>query len=153
MCLTPWYTNRLSRLIKTPKLHFLDSGLLAALRQIDASSIAADRTLFGPLLETFVVSEVMKLVSRSEGNYRLSHFRTREQDKVDIVIENGRGQIVAIEVKASSTIRPKDSSGLQKRQQAAGDKFLRGLILQDHDRVTPISEKIQGGPVSLLWQM
>jgi predicted AAA+ superfamily ATPase len=70
--LTPWYTNRLSRLIKTPKLHFLDSGLLAALRQIDAASIAADRTLFGPLLETFVVSEVMKLVSWSTGNYRLS---------------------------------------------------------------------------------
>lgn len=151
--LTPWYTNRLSRLIKTPKLHFLDSGLLAALRQIDASSIAADRTLFGPLLETFVVSEVMKLVSWSAGNYRLSHFRTREQDEVDIVIENGRGQIVAIEVKASSTIRPRDFSGLQKLQQAAGDKFLRGLILHDHDRVTPISEKIQGGPVSLLWQM
>jgi predicted AAA+ superfamily ATPase len=151
--LTPWYTNRLSRLIKTPKLHFLDSGLLAALRQIDTSSIAADRTLFGPLLETFVVTEVMKLVSWSEGNYRLSHFRTRDQDEVDIVIENGRGQIVAIEVKASSTIRSKDSSGLQKLQEAAGDKFLRGLILHDHDRVTPIAEKIQAAPVSILWEM
>lgn len=151
--LTPWYTNRLSRLIKTPKLHFIDSGLLAALRQIDSSSIATDRTLFGPLLETFVVSEVMKLVSWSAGNYRLSHFRTREQDEVDIIIENGRGQIVAIEVKASSTIRPKDFSGLQKLQQAVGEKFLRGLILHDHDRVTPISEKIQGAPVSLLWEM
>jgi uncharacterized protein len=151
--LTPWYTNRLSRLIKTPKLHFLDSGLLAALRQIDASSIAADRSLFGPLLETFVVAEIMKLVSWSEGNYRLSHFRTREQDEVDIVIENGRGQIVAIEVKASATIRPKDLSGLRKLQEAAGEKFLRGLILHDHDRVTPISQELQGAPVSVLWEM
>jgi uncharacterized protein len=151
--LTPWYTNRLSRLIKTPKLHFVDSGLLAALRQIDASSIAADRSLFGPLLETFVVSEVMKLMSWSEGNYRLSHFRTREGEEVDLVIEDGRGRIVGIEVKAAATLRPKDFSGLRKLQEAAGDRFVRGLILHDHDRITPVDERIQGGPVSLLWTM
>jgi uncharacterized protein len=151
--LTPWYTNRLSRLIKTPKLHFVDSGLLAALRQIDASSIAADRSLFGPLLETFVVSEVMKLMSWSEGNYRLSHFRTREGEEVDLVIEDGRGRIVGIEVKAAATLRPKDFSGLRKLQEAAGDRFVRGLVLHDHDRITPVDERIQGGPVSMLWTM
>jgi uncharacterized protein len=151
--LTPWHSNRLSRLIKTPKLHFLDSGLLAAVRQIDASSIAADRSLFGPLLETFVVSEVMKLISWSEGNHRLSQFRTREQDEVDLVIEDGRGRIVGIEVKAAATLKPKDFAGLRKLQEAAGDKFVRGLVLHDHDRITPVDERIQGGPVSLLWTM
>jgi predicted AAA+ superfamily ATPase len=151
--LAPWHSNRLSRLIKTPKLHFLDSGLLAAIRQIDASSIAADRSLFGPLLETFVVSEVMKLISWSEGNHRLSQFRTREQDEVDLVIEDGRGRIVGIEVKAAATLKPKDFAGLKKLQVAAGDRFVRGLVLHDHDRITPVDERIQGGPVSLLWTM
>lgn len=50
----PWYSNRLSRLIKTPKIHFLDSGLLSALRDASADAFERDRTAFGPLLETFV---------------------------------------------------------------------------------------------------
>ncbi len=151
--LQPWYTNKLSRLTKSPKLHLLDSGLLAALRQIDATRIANDRSHFGPLLETFVASEVLKLASWSKGNYSVSHFRTRDQDEVDLVIENGRGEIVGIEVKAAATLRPKDFNGLRKLQEAAGDKFVRGLVLHDHDRVTPIDQKLQGAPVSLLWQM
>lgn len=151
--LQPWYTKKLSRLTKSPKLHFLDSGLLAALRQIDATRIANDRSHFGPLLETFVASEVLKLASWSKGNYSVSHFRTRDQDEVDLVIENGRGEIVGIEVKAAATLRPKDFNGLRKLQEAAGDKFVRGLVLHDHDRVTPIDQKLQGAPVSLLWQM
>jgi hypothetical protein len=48
---------------------------------------------------------------------------------------------------------PKDFSALQKLQQAAGDKFVQGVLLHDHDRVTPHSEKIRAAPVSLLWQM
>jgi hypothetical protein len=46
-----------------------------------------------------------------------------------------------------------DFSGLKKLEKATGDKFVRGLILHDHDRITPVSEKIQGAPISLLWQM
>lgn len=151
--LSPWFTNRLSRLIKSPKLHMLDSGLLATLREADADVIRADRTRFGPLLESFVFSEVLKLLTWSERGATLSHFRTREQDEVDLVLEDRRGRIVGIEVKAAATLRPKDFSGLRKLQEAAGDKFVQGLVLHDHDRVTPISEKIRAAPISILWQM
>ena len=50
----PWFRNQLKRLVKTPKLHFLDSGLLGALLGATAERIAKDRSIFGPLLETFV---------------------------------------------------------------------------------------------------
>ncbi|WP_236846860.1 DUF4143 domain-containing protein [Bosea sp. Tri-49] len=70
----------------------------------------------------------------------MSHFRTREQDEVDLVLENRRGRIVGIEVKAAVTLRPKDFSGLKKLQEAAGDKFIQGFVRQDHDRATPFSE-------------
>jgi predicted AAA+ superfamily ATPase len=149
----PWYSNRLSRLIKTPKMHFLDSGLLSALRDANAEAFQLDRTGFGPLLETFVASEIMKLLSWTGRSIRLSHFRTKDFDEVDLVLEDSRGRIVGIEVKASATLRSKDFSGLVKLQDAAGDKFVRGLVLHDHDRVTPHSEKIQGAPVSVLWEM
>lgn len=149
----PWFSNRLSRLIKSPKLHMLDSGLLATLRDANTANIAADRSRLGPLLESFVVSEVLKSLTWSQTRADVSHFRTKEQDEVDIVLEDWRGRIVGIEVKAAATLRPKDFSGLQKLQAAAGDKFVQGVILHDHDRVTPFSEKIRAAPVSLLWQM
>jgi predicted AAA+ superfamily ATPase len=57
----PWFRNELSRLVKTPKLHFIDSGLLTAMRGYSLSRLRADRTVFGALLESFVFSELLKL--------------------------------------------------------------------------------------------
>ncbi|WP_245414200.1 ATP-binding protein [Nitratireductor sp. StC3] len=151
--LTPWSNNRLSRLIKTPKLHFLDSGLLAALREDEEEALRQDRSRFGALLESFVVSELLKLASWCERRVLFSHYRTKDQDEVDVVIEDRRGRVVGIEVKASATVRPKDFRRLQQLQEAVGDRFIRGLVLHDHDRVTPFGEKLQSAPLSILWTM
>ena len=151
--LVPWSSNRLSRLIKTPKLHFLDSGLLAALREDEEQALRQDRSRFGAVLESFVVSELLKLASWSERRVSLSHYRTKDQDEVDVVIEDRRGRIVGIEVKASATVRPQDFRGLRQLQEAVGDRFVRGLVLHDHDRVTPFGEKLQAAPLSVLWTM
>jgi len=151
--LAPWSSNRLSRLIKTPKLHFLDSGLLAALREDEEEALRQDRSRFGAVLESFVVSELLKLASWSERRVSFSHYRTKDQDEVDVVIEDRRGRVIGIEVKASATVRPKDFRGLRQLQEAVGDRFMRGLVLHDHDRVTPFGEKLQAAPLSILWTM
>jgi hypothetical protein len=148
----PWSHNAVSRLTKTPKLHFLDTGLLAALRDATASQLQKDRTSYGPLLENFVVSEVIKHTTWSDKRLRISHFRTKEQDEVDLVLEDRRGRVIGIEVKASATVRAQDLRGLRQLQAAVGDKFVQGLVLHDHDRITPFDEKLHAGPVSLLWQ-
>lgn len=148
----PWSSNAVSRLTKTPKLHFIDTGLLAALRAANAAQLQKDRTAYGPLLENFVVSEVLKLATWSDRRLRISHFRTKEQDEVDLVIEDRGGRVIGIEVKASATVRPNDLRGLRQLQDAVGDKFVQGLVLHDHDRITPFDAKLHAGPVSLLWQ-
>ena len=154
--LPPWPSNAVSRITKTPKLHFLDTGLLAALRDVTATQLQknrhAERPAWGPLLENFVVSEVMKLTTWSDKRLRISHFRTKELDEVDLVIEDQRGRVIGIEVKASATVRVPDLRGLRQLQAAVGDKFVQGLVLHDHDRITPFDEKLHTGPVSLLWQ-
>lgn len=147
----PWSHNAVSRLTKTPKLHFLDTGLLAALSDTTTSQIQTDRTRYGPLLENFVVSEVLKLITWSDKRLRISHFRTKEQDEVDLVIEDRRGHVIGIEVKASATVRPNDLRGLRQLQAATGDNFVQGLVLHDHDRITPFGERLHAAPVSLLW--
>ena len=151
--LTPWSNNRLSRLVKTPKLHFLDTGLLATLREDEADALRENKTRFGALLESFVVSELLKLASWSDRRLSFSHYRTKDQDEVDVVIEDRRGRIVGIEVKASATVKADDFRGLRQLQEAVGDRFVRGLVLHDHDRVTPFGEKLQAAPLSLLWTM
>lgn len=151
--IAPWSNNRLSRLVKTPKLHFVDTGLLASLREDDLETLRRDRTRFGALLESFVVSELLKLASWSMRHLTFSHYRTKDKAEVDVVIEDRRGRIVGIEVKASATVKSDDFKGLRQLQEAAGDRFIRGLVLHDHDRVTPFGEKLHAAPLSVLWSV
>ncbi len=151
--LPPWSNNRLSRLIKTPKLHFLDTGLLATLREDAADALRDNRNRLGALFESFVVSELLKLASWSDRRFSFTHYRTKDQDEVDVVIEDRRGRIVGIQVKASATVKAEDFRGLRQLQDAVGDRFVRGLVLHDHDRITPFGEKLQAAPLSLLWTM
>jgi uncharacterized protein len=80
------------------------------------------------------------------------HYRTKDQDEVDVVIEDRRGRVVGIEVKASATV-PQDFRGLRQLQEGVRDRFVRGLVLHDHHRVTPFGEKLQAAPLSIPWSM
>ena len=149
--LPPWYTNALKRVTKSPKVHFLDAGLLAALRGITPDRLRRDRTPFGAVLETFVLSELLKLASWADDRYTFSHFRDKQRNEVDIVIEDGRGQVVGVEVKASATVSARDFSGLRRLASAAGESFSFGLVLYDHEATVPFGEKMAAAPVSTLW--
>ena len=149
--LPPWYTNALKRTTKSPKLHFLDAGLLAALRGITPDRLRRGRTPFGAVLETFVLGELLKLASWADDRYEFWHFRDKERNEVDIVIEDRFGQIVGVEVKASATVSGGDFSGLHRLAAAAGERFAFGLVLYDHDLTVPFGERLAAAPVSALW--
>jgi uncharacterized protein len=147
----PWHSNRITRLIKTPKIHFYDSGLLATLRGDTAARLAKERSRYGALLENFAVAELMKARTWAQTPTSLSHFRTKDGDEVDLVLEDPRGRIVGIEIKAAATLSQRDFSGLKKLKAAAGERFVRGLLLHDHDQMTPIDENLHAHPLSVLW--
>ncbi|WP_372084549.1 ATP-binding protein [Tistrella mobilis] len=147
----PWFTNKLSRLAKTPKLHFLDSGLLATARGLTFERLKADRTLFGALLESFVFSEVLKLMSASDLQLTPYHFRDRDMREVDIVLERDDGMIVGIEVKASATVKAGDFSGLRALAEACGDRFAFGIVLYDSADIVPFGDRLAAAPLSSLW--
>ncbi|WP_120631355.1 ATP-binding protein [Ruegeria sp. EL01] len=149
--LQPWFTNRLKRLTKSPKLHFLDAGLLAAMRNITPDVVKKDKTPFGSILETFVFSELRKISTWSQQRCLFSHFRDKDRNEVDIVLENRRGEIVGIEVKSSATVSASDFSGMRKLADACGDKFVQGLVLYDHDQVVPFADNMFAAPLSSLW--
>jgi hypothetical protein len=148
----PWFQNQLKRLVKTPKLHFLDSGLLGSLLGAAAERIAKDRSSFGPVLETFVFSEVLKQASWLGESCALYHYRDKDQDEVDLVIETGSGALVGIEVKASATVNAGDFKGLRKLADACGDNFKLGMVLYDGGRPVPFGDHLVAAPMSCLWE-
>jgi predicted AAA+ superfamily ATPase len=150
--LEPWHSNRLNRLIKTPKLHFLDSGLLAAMLGVTPERASTDRTIFGALLETFVVSEVLKLATTSARQISIYHYRDKDKNEVDMVLEDDAAAVVGLEIKAAATIRPADFAGLRKLAGAAGKKFRIGMVLHDGDEVIAFEDKLFAAPLSCLWE-
>ena len=145
-----WHRNDLKRLIKAPKLHFIDSGLLAALKCVSAGDIQGERSRLGPLLEGFVFSELAKLIGQSEEPVSLSHFRDRDRVEVDFVLEQA-GKIVGIEVKATATLKPRDLHGLKRLQTAAGRAFACGVVVHDGERIQRVGDRLFAMPVASLW--
>lgn len=146
-----WHRNDLKRLVKTPKLHFLDSGLLAALQRVSSADVARDRSRFGALLEGFVFAELSRLAAGSVDPPLLSHYRDRDRFEVDFVLERG-ARLVGIEVKAAATVKPADFAGLRRLREAAGDAFSCGVVLHDGDRIQRVGDGLFAVPVSQLWR-
>lgn len=149
--LQPWYTNRIKRIIKTPKLHFLDSGLLAASRGLTFARLKENRAAFGTLLESFVFAEIMKLISWSDLRLTPYHFRDQQMHEVDIVLERDDGMIIGIEVKASASVTVSDFSGIRKLAEACGKNFAFGVVLYDGETVVPFARGLAAAPISCLW--
>lgn len=146
-----WSTNKLSRIVKTPKLQFVDSGLLAALLEITVDEVKQDRTRFGALLETFVYTELMKHSATSDSEYQLLYYRDADKIEVDVVIEDPIGNLVCVEVKAAATVKSNDLRGLKKMAAVAGKKFKLGVLFYDGQEVLPLGDKIWAVPLSSLW--
>ena len=146
-----WARNRLSRVVKTAKLQFLDAGLLASLLDLTAQEVAQDRTRFGNVLETFVFGELLKHSTTAQDDYRLMYYRDADKFEVDVVIENAAGQLVGVEVKAAATVKASDLRCLKKWAALAGPQFRLGVVLYDGTETLPLGDGLWAAPLSSLW--
>ena len=150
--LPPWHSNRLSRLIKTPKVHVGDTGVTCALLGINPQSLIRDRETLGHLLETFVFQELRRQASWHDAEIRFYHFRDRDKFEVDIVLERAAHEVAGIEVKASATVTNKDFRGLRKLKQASGERFKTGVVLYDGEISAGFGDGLYAIPISILWE-
>ena len=146
-----WARNRLNRVVKSAKLQFIDSGLLATLLELTAEEVQQDRTRFGNVLESFVYGELLKATTTAEGEYSLMYYRDADKVEVDMVIENAAGHLVGVEVKASATVKESDLRGLRKLASLAGNQFKMGILLYDGDETLPLGDNIWAAPLATLW--
>ena len=150
--LPPWHSNRLSRLVKTAKLHMGDTGVACALLGIDAVALSRERDRLGPLLETFVLQELRRQASWHPDPIDFFHYRDRDDFEVDIVLERGSTAVAGVEVKAAASVNEADFRGLRKLRDAAGQRFAAGVVLYDGTAATPFGDNLFAVPVRRLWE-
>lgn len=151
--LPPWHSNRLSRLVKTPKLHVGDTGLAVSLLGLDARALYEDRNVLGQLLETFVYQELRRQASGEHDEIRFHHFRDKDGYEVDVMLERGGRQVAGIEVKAAATVTAGDFRGLRKLASAAGRRFAAGVVLYDGETSASFGDHLYAVPIRALWEM
>jgi len=149
-----WHANLGHRIVRSPKLHLADTGMLCSLIGADAHRLTTDGTLAGGIFETFVVTEILRQASCGDfaHNLRLYHYRDQAGHEVDLVLERFDGDVVAIEVKATASLRSRDSAGLKLLRDNLGDRFKQGILLHLGAGTIPIGDRISAVPLAALWQ-
>ena len=149
--LPAWHRNHHKRLIKSPKVHFVDTGLLCSLRQMTASKLADNPHLLGHFLESYVFCELKKQASWLAEPLYFSHYRDKDKIEVDIVLQKADGKVIGIEVKAGATINASSFQGLERLRQAADNDFQMGIILYDGDHTTQFGDQLYAVPIGAIW--
>ena len=148
-----WAGDVARRLMKSPKVLFTDSGLAASLVGLDAARLLDDPDPLGPMLETFVGGELLKHVAASEERLELMHYRDSHGNEVDWIVENSRGRLVGIEVKATSSPSSHDFKGLRSLAASVGERFHRGIVLHTGQTAAPMGDGLWALPIDALWRM
>ena len=150
--LPPWSANLTSKLIKTPKVFLTDSGLTASLLGADPADVAAPgHPLSGPLVETFLFTELTRQLAVSNVRADMHFYRDREGREIDFVLERRDGSVIGIEAKASSTVKSDSFKHLSWLRDRLGDRFRAGYVLYLGDQVRPFGQRLAALPMSALW--
>ncbi|MBN2255010.1 MAG: ATP-binding protein [Deltaproteobacteria bacterium] len=122
--LPAWHANIRKQVVKTPKLHFLDSGLVCYLLGIREPDQLRLHPLRGAIFESWIVSEIYKARAHSGMEPNLFHYREARGPEIDLLMEHGR-QLAAVEIKSGTTINEDFFKNLKRfsdRMKDAGQK-------------------------------
>ncbi|MCH7950940.1 MAG: DUF4143 domain-containing protein, partial [Candidatus Dadabacteria bacterium] len=114
-------------------------------------SFLKNRTGAGPVLENFVVMEVIKQLSWSGTALKPYYFRTHKGREVDMVLENRKKELYGIEVKATSAVDKNDFKGLSYLKELRPKNFQKGIVLYTGNQVIKFADKLYAVPISTLW--
>ena len=146
--LEPYYNNIMKRAIKTPKIYFLDTGLVAYLTKWKNKEVLETGNMAGSFFENFVIIEIVKsYYNNGELRPPLYFYRDKEKNEIDLIIEQN-GQLHPIEIKKSATPTKEMISNF-KVLEKLGNVGEGGLICM-YDKVINFNEKNKVIPYNYL---
>ena len=147
--LPPYHSNVTKRAIKTPKIFFLDTGLMAYLTKWHTAEQIETGAMSGAFMETFVFCEILKSFYNAgidPKNY-LYFFRDKDNNEIDLII-NYNGKLHPIEIKKSSNPSAKDIKAFRFVESSGVYERGEGAIICTSDKVIPLTEMDNIVPVS-----
>lgn len=153
--LPAWSTSATTRAKRRPKIILNDSGLAAAVAGTSESDFlpTSDGTQAGGLFESTVIAEIAKQRTWNERAVDLSHFRDRNGQEIDLILEDRQtGQIAGIEIKLTSSPSARHARHLATMRDRLGGRFAVGLVIHAGQHSLPLGDKLWAVPVSALWR-
>ncbi len=121
--LPPFFENLTSQVVKTPKIFWVDCGLLRSL-----TGRSPNAPIDGHLFETYVGAELMKLIRTKQLRAELFYYRTRSGLEVDFLLQTEKG-LIGVEVKSRSRVDSSDLSPMMRVAKALEDRWLGGMVV------------------------
>ncbi|MGA9309498.1 MAG: ATP-binding protein [Pseudonocardiaceae bacterium] len=146
-----WSTNLTTRAVATPKLMVVDTGLASHLAGMTLKRAKRPTAPVGPIMENFVLGELARQLSWADDPVRLYHYRDRDQNEVDAILERASGEVVAVEVKAAETVRSEDFRAMRHLARRLGNQLHAGIVLYAGRQALPFGERLCALPISALW--
>lgn len=134
--LQPYHANIAKRLVKSPKVYFIDTGLLCQLLSITTAEQLSVHPLRGAVFENLVVTEMVKAGVNSGQRPQLYFYRENSGHEVDIVKETA-GRLSLYEIKSSSTFNPAFLTNMKYLKALLGDQILSSSVIYDGDHIPP----------------
>jgi uncharacterized protein len=135
------------------RIFVADPSFVAASLPADPTVLMQNTDAFGRLLETFVATELTRLLGWSSTPAQLFHWRENDRYEVDLVIERRDGALIGIEVKAARSATDAHTSGLRRFRDRYPKKFVRGYVLHSGDHITRYDDTLWALPFSALWSV
>ena len=142
--LYPYYENLTSSIVKTPKIYWLDIGLLRELTGYWGDLVT------GEMYETFVISEFYKYIKTHQLDVNLYFYRTRSGMEVDLILEFN-GKILLIEIKNREKIVKSDYKNIKILKEKLKERFFGGIVIYRGDKIFKLENSIWAIPFYRLW--
>lgn len=147
-----WTSNRLKRLVHAPKRYIIDPSLAMSALRLDIEGVLRDGDMLGRIVDSFVAAQLRPEATVADCEPRLHHLRTQGgRQEIDILAELGGGNVIAIEIKASSAPGPDDTKHLRWLRDELGERFLAGVVFHTGPRVFDLSDRIIAAPIASIW--
>lgn len=148
--LKPYYPHPGKRLVKTPKLYFNDTGMACHLIGVNSWDDLENQGNAGPMVETWVASELIKLLPLLSPQFELYFWRTHTGHEVDFLIGKAR-KWIAIEVKWGHRINESEIKNLDRLAKDLKESLLFSLILYPGDEIIPLNPKTVAMPFPIFF--
>lgn len=145
----PYFSNVGKRLVKTPKVYFADTGTLCYIAGLKDAQHAASGPMGGAIMETAVLSEIVKTLTHRGEVPRVFFWRTMRGNEVDFVVET-EGKLVPVEVKLSATPHQAMAKSISAFREDVGDIAMPGYVVHPGEMRLPLGRDAMALPFAQL---